>query len=222
MLQSLDQKNIPEEALASSSGASSVSLEEISPKPKSSNCIHKFRSCILRFLGVIVISCVISVVIILLFYMSGGAKNDYPKETKIKCIKLSTHPSHIHPCGGYSVKIDLSNGLNHCITNERKPYKEFGFGLAFGGFDAGETLNWTLNDKLGECENLIIKENPISFKIKTSYTDDFCPRYLYIKMENGTVFKSEKMNHWQIEDKSESEKERIVTSCKLCSEYINC
>ena len=145
--------------------------------------------------------------------MSGGAKNDYPKETKIKCIKLSTHPSHINPCGGYSVKIDLSNGSNHCITDERKPYKEFGFGLAFGGFDAGETLNWTLNDKLGECKNLVIKESPISFKIKTSY--DFCPRYLYIKMENGSVFKSEKMNHWH---NSESEKEREVTSCKFCSD----
>ena len=68
-------------------------------------------------------------------------------------------------CGSYEgVRIELKSKTDLCKT---QPY---------GGFSAGDTLNWT-REKLGNCTTAHFDpmEQTISVWIKTNIDDAFCP-----------------------------------------------
>ena len=138
--------------------------------------------------------------------LSAGETSDYTKAIKIKCIQLSTYPDRY--CGGYNVKIEVSQGSTKCTTEK------------INNFDRGKKLKWILDDELGDCKNLTINLNEtMSFKMKTPSYDDFCPEYLYIQLEDDLTFLnesflSEKMEHWH--DFHNNEDERNITSCESC------
>ena len=50
---------------------------------------------------------------------------------------------------------------------------------------------------LGDCRDFQIKEGQdVSFKLRAEYSNEFCPKFLLIKLKNGTIFESGLLNHW--------------------------
>ena len=79
-------------------------------------------------------------------------------------------------CGSEEgVRIELKSKTDQCQT---KPY---------GGFSAGDTLNWT-RGKLGNCSTAHFDpmEETISLWIKTNIDDNFCPISVKIILNDQT------------------------------------
>ena len=121
---------------------------------------------------------------------------------RIKIIQLSTHPDW--SCGGYKLRIQIFQSGKNCLTEEIKE------------FSRGKTLKWSIEEKnLGDCQNVDIDFNEeITFKMKTSSTNDFCPENLHIELKYGITFISEKMVHWH--DVYDNEQSHIVDFCGDC------
>merc|ERR1712243_436985 len=105
-----------------------------------------------------------------------------------------------------NVHIEVSQGSEKCTTE--KIYE----------FERGKKLKWISEDELGDCKNLTINLNEtqapvemISFKMKTSSYNDFCPEILYVQLENDLTFLSEDMKHWH--DFHKNEEERNIALC---------
>ena len=103
---------------------------------------------------------------------------------------MTTHigTSSGYGCGGHSVIIEINLENNEtCLT----------YINAVTGFYGGHTLTW-YGTKLGNCGLVEFDKNAtmITFKVKSTSYDNFCPKELTITMENDiTEFKSLEMNH---------------------------
>jgi hypothetical protein len=89
----------------------------------------------------------------------------------VEKLDLSLHGDNF--CGGSDVYIELIQGSNSCSTRKH------------GDFDKGVIISWTGN-KLGSClkREFDIENDKISFKVKSTYGNDFCPKTLQINMIN--------------------------------------
>ena len=100
----------------------------------------------------------------------------------IRNLTLTTHSGI--GCGGYNVSLEVNVGKITCNTS------------VIPGFYAGNNLLW-LGEYLGSCRNLEfdIGLKEVSFKIKSTSGDDFCPEYFFAFMNHGVTFKSPIMFH---------------------------
>ena len=75
-------------------------------------------------------------------------------------------------CGGDNVWIEIHKGAEICTTKKK------------GEFFPGDILEWT-QIHLGSCQNFVagVSAEKILFKIKTDYSDQFCPAFLAIYTE---------------------------------------
>ena len=85
-------------------------------------------------------------------------------------------------CGGYDLQLHLIQGARECKTN------------VIDETTLGET-HWF---ELGTCKRTaFLVDNPtIDFKMITTTSDNFCPRFVTIYMNGGAKFRSRQLDHW--------------------------
>jgi len=108
---------------------------------------------------------------------------------KVKELKLSIYGAFYHTCGGYGVYLELLEGQTSCTTSAK------------GNFHGGVTLTWS-SDQLGSCAGKLfdVQLDVLNFKLRSTYTDEFCPTTLVIKLYDmaGKIYryKADGMNDW--------------------------
>ena len=86
-------------------------------------------------------------------------------------------------CSGKGIYIEIFQGKIQCQTEYLDGKK-------------GTLVSWK-GAQLGNCRSkrFDTKKNVIHFRVKSIYTDDFCPKFLWISAV-GARYESDQMNDW--------------------------
>jgi len=136
--------------------------------------------------------------------LSEDTIEDHIGTGKVKELKLSIYGSFFLTCGGTSVYLELLEGQTSCTTSTKED------------FDGGVSLSWS-GDQLGSCAGKLfdVQLDVLNFKLRSTYTDEFCPTTLVIKLYDigGKIYryKADGINDWVAKDVND----HIRTASKL-------
>ena len=115
---------------------------------------------------------------------------------KVESINLSLHNDLW--CGGGNVYIELNQGDISCKTTQKV------------SFYRGTTLSWS-GSALGTCcgKNFLLIKDNLSFKLRSTNENDFCPKSLSIFMDSGPFYVKTTMEDWV--EKTKGDHSRTAT-----------